>query len=295
MALTTNIIEISEHTLSPGITDIVMTSTGGFENALVATYTVPYGIYPSDMYIDNNALHIKYEAQTETIYVAVLLIRNDLQIINHLESDLEGAALSAKQGKVLKGLIDAMGSPALSALSDVDLDTLTANDILIYDSVSEKWINTALPSIPSDINDLQDVSITTPVNGQILKYDNGEWINSNESGGVINYSLTEQDTGKTWIDGKKIYQKTLKYTKTNIQGNINFDITSDLPNIENVVNYESRIDYVILNQSTESSYYSDDLVRLAKTGSSYTIFLTIGQATFSTADIYMTVWYTKTS
>lgn len=294
MALTTNIIEITEHTLLPGANDIVMTSTGGFENALVATYTVPYGIYPSNMYIDD-ALHITYESHTDTIYVAVLLIRNDLMVINHLESNLEGAALSAKQGKVLKSLIDALGSPALSDLTDVDINSLTAGDILIYDSVSEKWINTPLPSIPADIDDLQDVSITTPLNGQILKYVNGEWINASESAGSINYSLTEQDTGITWIDGKKIYQKTLKYNKTNIQGNINFSVTSDLPNIENVIKYESRIDYVILNQSTESSYYSDDLVRLAKTGSSYSVSLTIGQATFSTADIYVTVWYTKTS
>ena len=31
-------------------------------------------------------------------------------------------------------------------------------------------------------------------------------------GGNISYSTTEQDTGMTWIDGKKIYQKTLSFT-----------------------------------------------------------------------------------
>lgn len=31
------------------------------------------------------------------------------------------------------------------------------------------------------------------------------------SGGGINYSTTEQDTGLTWIDGKKIYQKTVDF------------------------------------------------------------------------------------
>lgn len=35
------------------------------------------------------------------------------------------------------------------------------------------------------------------------------------SGGGINYSTTEQDTGLTWIDGKKIYQKTYSLTLTN--------------------------------------------------------------------------------
>ena len=35
-------------------------------------------------------------------------------------------------------------------------------------------------------------------------------------GGGISYSTEEQDTGLTWIDGKKIYQKT--FSKTNIAG-----------------------------------------------------------------------------
>ena len=32
------------------------------------------------------------------------------------------------------------------------------------------------------------------------------------SGGGIDYSTTEQDTGLFWIDGKKIYQKTVTVT-----------------------------------------------------------------------------------
>lgn len=34
-------------------------------------------------------------------------------------------------------------------------------------------------------------------------------------GGSVNHSTTEQDTGLTWIDGKKIYQKTYSLTLTN--------------------------------------------------------------------------------
>ena len=32
------------------------------------------------------------------------------------------------------------------------------------------------------------------------------------SGGGINYSLSEQDTGLKWIDGKTVYQKTYQYS-----------------------------------------------------------------------------------
>lgn len=37
----------------------------------------------------------------------------------------------------------------------------------------------------------------------------GTWISA--GGGGISYSLTEQDTGLKWIDGSKIYQKTIDF------------------------------------------------------------------------------------
>lgn len=137
------------------------------------------------------------------------------------------------------------------------------------------------------------MSVNTKVNGQLVP-SAGLYKKSTPICVATCYSEDEHKIG-VWINGKPLYQKTLEYNKTNIQGNINFDITSDMANVDEVVAYESRIDYVVQGQSADSSYYSDDLVRLSKTGSSYAIFLTIGQATFSTADIYMTIQYTKTT
>lgn len=291
MALTTDIIEITEHTLPPGINDIVMTSTGGFENALVATYTVPYGIYPSNMYIDNDALHITYESHTDTIYLAVLLIRNDLQVINHLESNLEGAALSAKQGKELKALIDAIGSPALSDLTDVDLDSLTADDILIYDGLNRKWINTPLPTY--DIADLDDVTITSPSNGQALLYDNGEWINGSVAGGV-NYSETEQDTGRTWINGSKIYQRTFLISKSDLtsQGNNNYKYSTAITfgriiAFKNVIQYNNS--FATLPSGTTNTSYMNYINVIDATG----ITFTLGSSMYNILnDIAVTIEYT---
>ena len=91
----------------------------------------------------------------------------------------------------------------------------------------------------SELNDLDDVNVSNPSDGQVLRYDAnaGEWVNSNESGGggnvsdvtvggvsVVNqqgvaeipaipdglhhYSTTEHVIG-TWINNKPLYEKTI--------------------------------------------------------------------------------------
>ena len=104
----------------------------------------------------------------------------------------------------------------------------------------------------STLAGLSDVDLTSPTDGQVLKYDanNDEWINANESGGgggtnveanpqgtptdwlnslkVGNliysvakvgdcYSTTERQVG-CWADGKPLYQKTYIFTSGSSQG-----------------------------------------------------------------------------
>lgn len=61
----------------------------------------------------------------------------------------------------------------------------------------------------SSLNELSDVTISNPTDGQILKYDdqNDLWVNEDLDTG-INYSTTEQVIG-TWIDGKPLYRKII--------------------------------------------------------------------------------------
>ena len=61
----------------------------------------------------------------------------------------------------------------------------------------------------SALTDLDDVSVSSPTDGQILTYDDAtdKWVNRNPSSGHT-YSTTEQVVGK-WVDGKPIYEKTL--------------------------------------------------------------------------------------
>ena len=68
----------------------------------------------------------------------------------------------------------------------------------------------------SALTDLSDVNVSSPSNGQVLKYDNttSKWVNTNESGGGHIYSTTEQVVG-TWIDGKPLYEKCYDITLAN--------------------------------------------------------------------------------
>lgn len=215
MALSTNLIQIEEFEMQAGLTDIYYTTTGGLDNSLIGIYNDHYGVYPVNVEITgsgvNQGLHITYEAQTFDMNVAVLFLKGDLTINNTLTSNSETEALSAKQGKVLKDLIDSIQvTGALSDLDDVDLTSLTGGDILVYDGINQKWVNTAQPSIPSDLNDLDDVTITSPTNGQALVYNNGEWVNGNVSGGGggVFPDFSNVIQAQTTISGSATYTAT---------------------------------------------------------------------------------------
>lgn len=108
------------------------------------------------------------------------------------------------------------------------------------------------------------------------------------------YSTEEKQVG-CWHDGKPLYQKTFVTERTNIAGNSSIDISSYVSSldIEEIVDYTERILYSVSGGTGE--YYSDDIARLRKIGSSYDITLTIGSATLSSIKIEWTIQYTKIS
>ena len=70
-------------------------------------------------------------------------------------------------------------------IPDFDLTgNLTTEDTL-YGLLSDDEEITGYLGLIEDIalSELSDVTLTSPVNGQVLKYDNGTWVNANESGG----------------------------------------------------------------------------------------------------------------
>lgn len=75
------------------------------------------------------------------------------------------------------------GASALSDLEDVDIDweTLTANQALLYDAVAQMWKNQTINTEPPSLVDLPDVNIENLQFGQVLRYNstNGKWENCN--------------------------------------------------------------------------------------------------------------------
>jgi hypothetical protein len=85
------------------------------------------------------------------------------------------------------------GNFHLAWLHDVDIDegTLTDGQALTYDDASGLWVN-ATPV--NSLAGLSDVTLTSPVVDQVLKYDGTDWVNGTGGGGA---SVTVSDTAPT--------------------------------------------------------------------------------------------------
>ena len=74
----------------------------------------------------------------------------------------------------------------LDELSDVAISSPTNNQILKYNSTSQKWENTNIPTPAIGLDDLTDVDISTPTNGQVLKYNSTsqKWENGTDNSNI---------------------------------------------------------------------------------------------------------------
>lgn len=70
-------------------------------------------------------------------------------------------------------------SLSLGQLTNVALAVDTANngDTLVYNSGANQWEAVAQPSIPSNLNDLSDVTLTAASNTELLQFNGSQWVN----------------------------------------------------------------------------------------------------------------------
>ena len=194
MALVSKILEA---TLTAGSTAVVFTDSD-IPNSLIRVFSSDSTVIPESRMLSGNTLTVVYPAQTSTLYVALEIVKQGLDIVDNVLSEDTDKALSAKQGYLLSA---AIGDNAdnISILSG-NLETLT------------ETVNNL--DIPDSITDLDDINITSIQNGQVLAWNatSQKFVNVNQSGGSSEtYTTDEREIG-TYL-GVKLYQKTFHILK----------------------------------------------------------------------------------
>lgn len=169
---------------------------------------------------------------------------SDVDTATSPPSNGEGLIWNSTSGNWEPGTVNA-GSVALDDLTDVTITAAATGEVLRYNGSA--WVDAQLaysdlsgtpslapvatsgdyndlinkPSIPVNVDDLGDVTITSPANGQILEYNGSAWVNVANSGGggaTAIDDLTDVDTatnpptpgqvlkwdGTNWVPGTDI-------------------------------------------------------------------------------------------
>ena len=92
----------------------------------------------------------------------------------------------------------------LNDLSDVTTTTPASGETLVWDG--SKWVN-GTPTL--DVGDLADTDINNPTNGEILVYNNGSWENQANPASTTNFAPDYDDTATYNTNDKVIYQGLL--------------------------------------------------------------------------------------
>ena len=165
--------KILETTLAAGATTVTFTDSD-IPNSLIRVYSNDPDLMPQTQTLSGTTLTITYEAQSSAKGIAVEIVKQGLDIVDNVTSTDIDKALSANQGKVLKDAIDSI----------------------------------VIPTVPENITDLNDVSVTDIENGQVLAWNitSEKFENVGQSGGGSqNYSTSEVVIGK-WIDNSDVYK-----------------------------------------------------------------------------------------
>lgn len=261
--------KIFEGTLVSGTTSIAFTDSD-IPNSLIRVYSNDDNLSPVSMNISGNTITITYPEQTSNKSIALEIVKAGLEIIDNVTSTASDKALSANQGKILKDAIDSI----------------------------------VIPEVPEKITDLSDVEVTSIQNDQILAWDSvsEKFVNVTPSGGSTSevYSETEQLVGE-WIDSKPIYKITI--TKNNFAMTNGISFAHNISNIDTCIKMEALCVDTSNNTSFSTLamgtiYYSTGSDQEFGFRCTRTNIVGYGKNEFSasaTRTWYFTVFYTKTS
>ena len=134
----------------------------------------------------------------------------------------------------------------------------------------------------------EELQALEPVNE--VTVDNMQSVTSNAVAKSLSYSTDEIDTGTVWLDGKKIYKKTLVCTTSSTQ-NLTPDTWVTLSNYFNVSNIQSSIDSIVSNEFLPRKWYSAK-ANIVKNNGVLQIDVMRGTSV-KVNETYLTLFYTK--
>lgn len=92
------------------------------------------------------------------------------------------------------------GVVSLDSLTNVDIQNPADGQALVYDSTSEKWINSDEAIGVTSLEELTDTDINNPASGQVVMYNGSDWVNSAEKEIAIAQVAPSDPATKMWID-----------------------------------------------------------------------------------------------
>lgn len=220
------------------LVDITAEPIGDLSNVSLTSVTT------GDVLSYNGSSWVNSAAPPADISGSSINALNDVDTTTSPPSNGEGLIWNSISGNWEPGTVSA-GSVALDDLTDVTITAAATGEVLRYNGSA--WVDAQLaysdlsgtpslapvatsgdyndlsnkPTIPVDINDLGDVTITSATTGQILEYNGSAWVNVANSGGggpIAIDDLTDVDTatnppatgqvlkwdGANWVPGTDI-------------------------------------------------------------------------------------------
>lgn len=98
------------------------------------------------------------------------------------------------------------GAEYLTQLKDVGISSPSNNQILQYDSVSEKWVNNTLTEGVDELSELSDININEPSTGNVLLYNasSGKWFNDTPENAFPIWQEIEADVSMSELIGGSV-------------------------------------------------------------------------------------------
>lgn len=218
-------------TLNKNTSSFTITDESISDNSIFEVYPSDESVILADVTVNGTTANITFDSAAEYNIPCAVFINNLVgayEPITHLNaSDVNYMLnISVKDAldNNLEGLVN-QGS-RISVLENKLPSGAVPGDVLYHGNTGNIWKKLDASNLDYD-NDSTIYSAMGNVDELETESNNLvdaiNEVNAKPSGGAIAYSTTEFDTGKTWIDGKKIYCKVLTGTSLSA-GNNNFNV-----------------------------------------------------------------------